>query len=100
MTRTPDPGRPFGRLLTAMVAPFTPGGSLDVEGAQRLATFLVDEQSNDGLVISGTTGEAPTTTDAEKDTLLRAVLEAVGDRAYIVAGVGTNDTQHTIELTR
>jgi 4-hydroxy-tetrahydrodipicolinate synthase len=60
----------------------------------------VDEQGNDELVISGTTGEAPTTTDAEKDALLRAVVEAVGDRAHVVAGVGTNDTHHTIELAR
>jgi 4-hydroxy-tetrahydrodipicolinate synthase len=101
MTRTAsDPRRPFGRLLTAMVTPFRVDGSLDADGAQRLATHLVDDQANDGLVISGTTGEAPTTSDAEKDTLLRAVLEAVGDRAHIVAGVGTNDTHHTIELAR
>ena len=77
---THDP-RPFGRLLTAMVTPFAPDGSLDVEGAAKLATYLVDEQRNDALVVSGTTGESPTTTDAEKDVLLRAVVEAVGDRA-------------------
>src|SRR3954447_8995914 len=94
---THDP-RPFGRLLTAMVTPFHPDGSLDVEGAVRLAAHLVDEQRNDALVISGTTGESPTTTDAEKETLLRAVVEAVGDRAQVVAGVGTNNTAHTIEL--
>lgn len=94
----PDPRWPFGRLLSAMVTPFTADGSLDVDGAARLATYLVDEQGNDGLVISGTTGESPTTTDAEKDALLRAVIDAVGDRAQIVAGVGTNDTRHTIEL--
>ncbi|MFI1989272.1 4-hydroxy-tetrahydrodipicolinate synthase [Actinoplanes sp. NPDC020271] len=94
---THDP-RPFGRLLTAMVTPFTPDGSLDIEGAARLAAHLVDEQRNDALVISGTTGESPTTTDAEKETLLRAVVEAVGDRAQVVAGVGTNNTAHTIEL--
>jgi 4-hydroxy-tetrahydrodipicolinate synthase len=94
---THDP-RPFGRLLTAMVTPFAPDGSLDVEGAAKLASYLVDEQRNDALVISGTTGESPTTTDAEKDRLLRAVVEAVGDRAQVVAGVGTNDTAHTIEL--
>ncbi|HEX7107328.1 MAG TPA: 4-hydroxy-tetrahydrodipicolinate synthase [Acidothermaceae bacterium] len=88
---------PFGRVLTAMVTPFTADGGLDVDGAQRLATHLVDH-GNDGLVISGTTGESPTTTDDEKDRLLRAVVEAVGDRASIVAGVGTNDTRHTIEL--
>jgi 4-hydroxy-tetrahydrodipicolinate synthase len=94
---THDP-RPFGRLLTAMVTPFAPDGSLDVEGAAKLASHLVDEQRNDALVISGTTGESPTTTDAEKDRLLRAVVEAVGDRARVVAGVGTNNTAHTIEL--
>jgi 4-hydroxy-tetrahydrodipicolinate synthase len=96
---TQDP-RPFGRLLTAMMTPFASDGALDVDGAQRLAAYLVDEQRNDALVISGTGGESPTTTDAEKETLLRAVGEAVGDRARIVAGVGTNNTAHTIELAR
>jgi 4-hydroxy-tetrahydrodipicolinate synthase len=96
---TQDP-RPFGRLLTAMMTPFAPDGSLDVDGAQRLAAYLVDEQRNDALVISGTGGESPTTTDAEKEVLLRAVTEAVGDRAKIVAGVGTNNTAHTVELAR
>jgi 4-hydroxy-tetrahydrodipicolinate synthase len=95
---TQDARRPFGRLLTAMVTPFRPDGTLDVDGAGRLASYLVDEQRNDALVINGTTGEAPTTTDTEKETLLRAVVEAVGDRAKVVAGVGTNDTRHTIEL--
>jgi 4-hydroxy-tetrahydrodipicolinate synthase len=90
--------RPFGRLLTAMVSPFRADGSLDVEGAARLATYLVDEQANDALVINGTTGESPTTSDGEKEQLIRAVVEAVGDRAKVVAGVGTNDTPHTIEL--
>ncbi len=81
-----------------MVTPFTADGALDLDGAARLATHLVDEQGNDALVINGTTGESPTTTDAEKEHLLRAVVEAVGDRAQVVAGVGTNDTRHTIEL--
>ncbi|MEV4842479.1 4-hydroxy-tetrahydrodipicolinate synthase [Micromonospora matsumotoense] len=96
----PDRGlsRPFGRLLTAMVTPFTADGSLHLDGAVQLATHLVDAQGNDALVINGTTGESPTTTDAEKETLIRAVVEAVGDRAQVVAGVGTNDTRHTIEL--
>src|SRR3982751_437506 len=99
MTRSAsDPRRPFGRLLTAMVTPFKADGSLDLEGAARLATYLVDEQDNDGIVVSGTTGESPTTSDAEKDVLLRAVVEAVGDRAFVIAGVGTNDTNHTVEL--
>src|SRR5690349_16501292 len=91
MTRSAsDPRRPFGRLLTAMVTPLRADGSLDVDGAAELATYLVDQQDNDGLVVSGTTGESPTTTDAEKETLLRAVLDAVGDRAHVIAGVGTN----------
>ncbi|WP_214412986.1 4-hydroxy-tetrahydrodipicolinate synthase [Sphaerisporangium fuscum] len=91
---------PFGRMLTAMVTPFTADGSVDVDGVQRLAAYLVDEQGNDGLVVSGTTGESPTTGDAEKETILRAVLEAVGDRATVVAGAGTNDTRHSVELAR
>ncbi|MFI0791127.1 4-hydroxy-tetrahydrodipicolinate synthase [Micromonospora rubida] len=90
--------RPFGRLLTAMVTPFNADGSLDLDGAVRLANHLVDEQGNDALVLNGTTGESPTTTDAEKERLIRAVAEAIGDRARVVAGVGTNDTRHTIEL--
>src|SRR4051812_9535872 len=98
--RQPDEARPFGRLLTAMVTPFTADGGLDVQGAQRLASWLVDEQRHDGLVINGTTGESPTTSDEEKDRLLRAVVEAVGDRATIVAGAGTNDTAHTVHLAQ
>jgi 4-hydroxy-tetrahydrodipicolinate synthase len=101
MTRTgSEPGRPFGRLLTAMVTPFHADGSIDTDGAARLATHLVDEQEHDGLVINGTTGESATTSDAEKEAVLRAVIEAVGDRATVIAGVGTNDTRHTVELAR
>jgi 4-hydroxy-tetrahydrodipicolinate synthase len=96
---THDP-RPFGRLLTAMVTPFAADGSLDADGVQRLATYLVDEQHNDALVISGTGGESPTTTDAEKETLVRLVVEAVGDRAKVVAGAGSNYTAHSVELAR
>jgi 4-hydroxy-tetrahydrodipicolinate synthase len=96
---THDP-RPFGRLLTAMVTPFAPDGSLDVDGVRKLAAYLIDEQRNDALVISGTGGESPTTTDAEKETLIRVVVETVGDRAKVVAGVGTNYTAHTVELAR
>jgi 4-hydroxy-tetrahydrodipicolinate synthase len=94
------PSTPFGRVLTAMVTPFTRDGALDTEGAARLATELVDHGGHDGIVVNGTTGESPTTTDAEKEQVLRAVVEAVGDRASVVAGVGTNDTRHTIELAR
>jgi 4-hydroxy-tetrahydrodipicolinate synthase len=83
-----------------MITPMTGEGAVDYDGAARLAEYLVTEMRNDGLVISGTTGESPTTSDAEKARLLRAVLDAVGDRATIVAGVGTNDTAHTCELAR
>lgn len=90
--------RPFGRVLTAMVTPFAADGALDLDGAARLANYLVDEQGNDALVVNGTTGESPTTTDAEKERLIETVVATVGDRAKVVAGVGTNDTRHTIEL--
>ena len=83
-----------------MITPMTPDGAVDYDGAARLAEYLVTDMRNDGLVINGTTGEAPTTTDAEKERLLRVVLEAVGSRAKVVAGVGTNVTAHTIELAR
>ncbi|WP_367045309.1 4-hydroxy-tetrahydrodipicolinate synthase [Streptomyces sp. Je 1-332] len=99
MAPTSTPQTPFGRVLTAMVTPFTADGALDIDGAQRLAAHLVDA-GNDGLVINGTTGESPTTSNAEKAELVRAVVEAVGDRAHVVAGVGTNDTRHSIELAR
>lgn len=94
MSATP----PFGRLLTAMVTPFTADGAVDLEAAASLAAYLVVECDHDGLVISGTTGESPTTTDAEKADLLRVVVDAVGDRAAIVAGVGTFNTEHTLRL--
>ncbi len=90
----------FGRTAVAMITPFTPDGALDPDGAQRLATYLVDDGGCDGLVLSGTTGESPTTSDAEKETLLRAVVEAVGDRARVTAGVGTSDTRHSVTLAR
>jgi len=89
----------LGTLLTAMVTPFAPDGSLDLPAAARLANHLVDGGC-DGLVISGTTGESPTTTDAEKLALLRAVLEAVGDRARVIAGAGSYDTAHSIHLAK
>jgi 4-hydroxy-tetrahydrodipicolinate synthase len=97
---TPDPARPFGRVLTAMVTPFAEDGSIDLAGAQELAAHLVDRQAHDGLVVSGTTGESPTTSDAEQRALLEAVLDSVGDRAVVVAGVGTNDTAHSIDKAR
>ena len=90
----------FGRVITAMVTPFHPDGSIDLDTARALARRLVDEQRNDSLVINGTTGESPTTTDGEKRALLEAVADEVGDRAQIIAGVGTFSTAHTIELAR
>jgi 4-hydroxy-tetrahydrodipicolinate synthase len=89
----------FGRVLTAMVSPMKSDGSLDLEGAAELAVHLVD-RGHDGLVVNGTTGESPTTTDAEKVDLVRVVVEAVGHRAHIVAGAGSNNTAHTVECAR
>ena len=95
-----DPRAPFGRVLTAMVTPFTAdGAAVDVTAAAQLAVDLVD-LGCDGLVVNGTTGESATTSDDEKSALTRTVLEAVGDRAHVVAGVGTNDTEHSIRLAR
>ncbi|MFD9435485.1 4-hydroxy-tetrahydrodipicolinate synthase [Streptomyces sp. NPDC060002] len=98
-TAAPPPAPAFGRALCAMITPFTGAGALDLDGARRLAGRLVSAGC-DGLVLSGTTGESPTTSDAEKAELVAAVREAVGDRASIVAGVGTSDTRHTVELAR
>jgi 4-hydroxy-tetrahydrodipicolinate synthase len=97
---TTDPARPFGRVITAMVTPFTDDGSIDLAGAQELAAHLVDRCAHEGLVVSGTTGESPTVTDAEQRALLESVLDAVGDRATVIAGVGTNDTAHSIDKAR
>lgn len=94
-----DAGARLGTVLTAMATPFTPDGALDTDTAAALATRLVDSGC-DGLVLSGTTGESPTTTDAEKITLLRAVLEAVGDRARVIAGAGSYDTAHSVHLAK
>ena len=91
---------PFGVMLTAMITPFTEDGALDLDGVHRLAAYLVDDLGHDGLVVNGTTGESPTTTDAEQDQVVRAVVEAVGGRARVVAGVGTADTAHSVELAR
>jgi 4-hydroxy-tetrahydrodipicolinate synthase len=86
----------FGRVLTAMVTPFTDDGSLDVDGAVALAGWL-QEQGNEGLVLAGTTGEAPTMSDAEKLTLWEAVADAV--TIPVIAGSTTNDTAHSVHLT-
>ncbi|MDN5346707.1 MAG: 4-hydroxy-tetrahydrodipicolinate synthase [Clostridia bacterium] len=89
----------WGRILTAMVTPFKADGSLDVEGARRLASYLV-EHGSDGLVVAGTTGESPTLTHEEKLALFKAVKEEVGGRATVIAGTGTNSTAASIELSK
>ena len=89
--------RPFGALLTAMVTPMSDDGAVDLDAAVRLARHLV-EQGNDGLVLSGTTGEAPTTHAPEKADLVAAVVEAVGDRAVVLSGAGSNDTAHAVRM--
>ncbi len=88
---------PFGRLLTAMVTPFAPDGRVDLAAAARVARHLADNGS-DGIVVSGTTGESPTTSADECGDLLSAVKEAVGDTVAVVAGVGTASTAHSVEL--
>jgi 4-hydroxy-tetrahydrodipicolinate synthase len=93
------PPAPFGRVLTAMATAFREDGSLDLDGTARIAAHLVDN-GNDGVVVSGTTGESATTSVEEDGQILAAVKDAVGDRATVVAGVGTNDTRHSVELAR
>ncbi|MFZ9308172.1 MAG: 4-hydroxy-tetrahydrodipicolinate synthase [Ilumatobacteraceae bacterium] len=87
----------FGQVVTAMVTPFHKDGSLNLDGAKRLARWLQDN-GNDGLVIAGTTGEAPVLTDDERLSLFKAVVEAV--TIPVIAGTGTNDTAHSIHLTK
>ncbi|MFE5777569.1 4-hydroxy-tetrahydrodipicolinate synthase [Brachybacterium sp. NPDC056505] len=101
MTVQPAPAaRPFGTVGTAMVTPFSEDGEkLDLEAAQAVAAHLV-AHGNDCLVLNGTTGESPTTSDAEKVALVKAVREAVGPGITLLAGVGSNDTRHSIELAR
>ncbi len=91
------PAAPFGRMLTAMVTPFAPDGSVDLDAVGRVASHLVDH-GNDGVVVSGTTGESPTTSVAEDGDIVRATKDAIGDRATVIAGVGTNSTAHSVEL--
>jgi 4-hydroxy-tetrahydrodipicolinate synthase len=98
-TGSPSLHRPFGAVLTAMATPFTADGDLDLDAAQRLAAHLVDS-GNDGLVVAGTTGESPTLAEREHDALLAAVVQAVGDRAVVVAGSGNNDTAHSVARAR
>jgi 4-hydroxy-tetrahydrodipicolinate synthase len=91
------PTAPFGHVLTAMATVFADDGTVDLDATAAVAAYLVDH-GHDGVVVSGTTGESPTTTVEEDGEILRAVLDAVGDRATVVAGVGTNTTAHSVEL--
>ena len=88
----------LGEVLTAIVTPFRADGSIDVEAFQELAGFLLDNGS-DGIVVAGTTGEAPTLSDDERQTLFEAAVDAVGDRGSVVAGTGTYSTAHSVQLT-
>ncbi len=88
----------IGRLLTAMITPFKADGSVDYAGAEKLAVMLVNDGS-DGVVVSGTTGESPTLTDAEKIELVRVVRGAIPGKS-VVAGTGSNDTHHSVELSK
>lgn len=90
----------WGTLLTAMITPFDSAGNVDFAEARKVAKYLVDEQKNDGLVINGTTGESPTTTEAEKLQLIAEILDEVGDRAAIVAGCGTYNTAESVHMTK
>lgn len=90
---------PFGRILTAMVTPFAADGSIDLDEAVRVAEHLI-EHGSEGLVVHGTTGEASTLTDDEKLALTEAVAGAVGERVPVISGTGSNDTAHSVHLTK
>lgn len=89
----------FGQVLTAMVTPFGADGSLNVDGARKLATHLIDNGS-DGVVVCGTTGESPTLSHDEKLQLFAGIVEEIGDRATVIAGTGSSNTAEVIELNK
>jgi 4-hydroxy-tetrahydrodipicolinate synthase len=90
---------PFGRLITAMVTPFNKTGEIDWAGVEKIAEHLV-ATGHDGIAVNGTTGEAPTTSDDEKDQIIKAVRKVVGDKVKIVAGAGNNETSHSVEQAK
>ena len=98
-TRNDEALEQFGSVLVAMVTPMDPNGRVDVDAACALASRLADEGAN-GLVLNGTTGESPTTHQPEKDELVSAVVDAVGDRVRIIAGAGSNDTGHAVRIAQ
>ena len=87
---------PFGRLITAMVTPFNSDLSIDWAGVEKLAAHL-QNTGHDGIVVNGTTGEAPTTSDDEKVEIIKAVRRATGGKVKVIAGAGNNETSHSIE---
>src|SRR3954463_13078553 len=90
---------PFGRMLTAMATAFTGDGGVDLDGTAAIAHHLI-EPGHDGVVVSGTTGESPTCSLSETGDILRVVKDAVGEKATVIAGVGSNSTAHSVELAR
>ena len=90
---------PFGRLFTAMVTPFTKSGEIDWAGLEKIAAHLIST-GNDGIAVNGTTGEAPTTSDDEKDQIIKTVRKVVGDQVKIIAGAGNNETSHSVEQAK
>ena len=90
---------PFGRLITAMVTPFTKSGEIDWAGVEKIANHLVST-GHDGIAVNGTTGEAPTTSDDEKDQIVKTVRKVVGDKVKIIAGAGNNETSHSVEQAK
>jgi 4-hydroxy-tetrahydrodipicolinate synthase len=90
----------FGQVITAMITPFTPAGELYIDGARALARWLTEATRSDGLVVNGTTGESATTSDEEKTALLKAIVDAVDPRVRVIAGVGSSDTRHSVELAQ
>ncbi|QHW30012.1 4-hydroxy-tetrahydrodipicolinate synthase [Paenibacillus rhizovicinus] len=90
----------FGRLVTAMVTPFSADGSIDWDTTGRLLNYLIEDQVSDGIVVCGTTGESPTLNDEEKRSLFSFAVKQAGGRCKIIAGTGSNDTAHSIHLTK
>ncbi|RIX51771.1 4-hydroxy-tetrahydrodipicolinate synthase [Paenibacillus nanensis] len=90
----------FGRLITAMVTPFDAEGQIDWQTTERLIDYLIDEQKSDSLVVSGTTGESPTLTEDEKLALFQFVVKHAAGRCKVIAGTGSNNTAHSIHLTK
>ena len=90
---------PFGRLLTAMVTPFNKDGSINWDGVEKIADHLV-KSGHDGIVVNGTTGEAPTTKSSEKEEIIRVVKKVVGPNIFVVSGAGDNETEYSVNQAK